>query len=59
MLTLETIQSKDNSTIVIAACVFSGIMFGIYKRQGIMITALYGVLFGAGGLAINSILKIK
>ena len=59
MPTLETIQNQDTSTIIIGASVFSGVIFGVWKKKGLMFTAIYSALFGVCGIIINSIFKIK
>jgi len=56
---IQGIETGDTKSIIISASVLSGVMFGIYKRQGLLMTGIYAASFGAVGLILNKVLKIK
>jgi len=56
---IQGIESKDKASIILSTSVFAGVMFGVWRRQGLLMTALYGAGFGLGGLVINNLFNIK
>jgi hypothetical protein len=56
---IQSIEKGDKANIVLSSTVLAGVLYGIYKKKGLLLISLYGLGFGVGGAAINYVFKIK
>ena len=56
---IQGIEKGDKASIILSTSVFAGVIFGIWRKQGLFMTSIYAASFGVGGLVINNIFKIK
>jgi hypothetical protein len=56
---IQGIESGDKASILLSTSVFAGVVFGIWRKKGLLMTSVYAVGFGLGGLVINNVFKIK
>jgi hypothetical protein len=56
---IQGIEKGDKASIILSTSVLLGVLYGVWQKKGLFKTTLYGAAFGIGGLAINSIFKLK
>lgn len=56
---IQAIESEDKSTIIFSGSVLAGVLFGIWRKKGLLIVSLYGAGFGVAALVVNNVFKIK